>query len=68
MPDEPMKVETSIGTPVFCWISATGAMSATTVRAAQFGSSSSPASRISSTRRVTVSTTCGPAPGRPTFT
>ena len=62
-----MKVEASIFRPTFCWISAMGRMSASTVRAAQLGSRASFWSRISSARRVTVFTTCGPAPGRPMF-
>ena len=60
-----MKQETSIGIPTFCEISMIGRMSASTVRAAQLGRSFIPVSTISRARRVTVATTCGPAPGSP---
>ena len=60
-----MNVQTSIGSPV-CWvISATGSMSRTMVRAAQFARIRSRESTISRASRVTSATTWGPAPGRP---
>ena len=63
--DEPMKQDTSIGIPTFWEISMIGMMSAATVRAAQFGRIFILPRTISCARRVTVSTTCGPAPGSP---
>ena len=65
MGDEPMKQETSIGMPTFWEISMIGRMSAATVRAAQLGRIFIFDRTISWASRVTVSTTWGPAPGRP---
>jgi hypothetical protein len=63
--EEPMKVQTSIGTPV-CWeISMIGVMSAASVRAAQFARIFSRELAISWANRVTSLTTWGPAPGNP---
>ena len=59
-----MKQDTSIGIPTFWEISMIGTMSAATVRAAQLGRIFSLPRTISWARRVTVSTTWGPAPGQ----
>ena len=60
-----MNAQHSIGTPVRCWISAIGLMSATTVRAAQLARIRSRPSPIARASRSTSLATCGPAPGRP---
>ena len=66
--EEPRKTAHSIDRPVRCWISATGRMSASSVRAAQFGSIFMPERTISSASAVTSRTAWAPAPGRPRFT
>jgi hypothetical protein len=63
-----MNADTSIGMPAFCVISATGAMSLTTVRQATFGRIRSRQVAISRARRRMSSRGRPPAPGSPRFT
>ncbi len=60
-----MKAQHSIGTPVRCWMSAIGLMSATIVRAAQLARIFSRRSPMARASRSTSRATRGPAPGRP---
>ena len=60
-----MNAPHSIGTPVRCWISAIGRMSATIVRAAQLARIFSRPSPIARASRSTSRATLAPAPGSP---
>jgi hypothetical protein len=62
---DPMKAQHSMGTPVFWVISTIGLMSATTVRAAQFGLTVSRSWLIARASCSTSAATRGPAPGSP---
>ncbi len=62
---DPINVAASIGSPVFCTISATGRISFSCVRAAQLARIFILCATISRASAVTASTARGPAPGSP---